>query len=202
MRRLLRVIFTCLAALSLLAAIMSVYFGWRGRTRVDAVVAGYWAYTPHRAAAGYYDAWLAAIRNEAGGWTASAMRRGCVAGPDREQPAPQRAGLLEPTPYHLDYVADVCDDALKQTPRARSVLGVRYVTYSWDRRGPTAYVLTAPHATTAAAFLLLPVLRVALFLTDRRRRRRLVAEKVCPACGYDCRATPDRCPECGNAVHA
>jgi hypothetical protein len=44
-----------------------------------------------------------------------------------------------------------------------------------------------------ATFAILPIGRTVLFY----RRRRRVAHGACVTCGYDLRATPERCPECG-----
>jgi hypothetical protein len=39
-------------------------------------------------------------------------------------------------------------------------------------------------------------LAISVQLKARQRAKRLKSAK-CPTCGYDLRATPDRCPECG-----
>jgi hypothetical protein len=44
---------------------------------------------------------------------------------------------------------------------------------------------------------LLPVVHAVPFVFNRWRARRFAREGRCPHCGYDLRATPDRCPECG-----
>jgi hypothetical protein len=41
---------------------------------------------------------------------------------------------------------------------------------------------------------ILPVLRILLWLRHPMRREQ---HGICAKCGYDLRATPDRCPECG-----
>ena len=47
------------------------------------------------------------------------------------------------------------------------------------------------------ATLPLPLLWGVFAIAARRRKRIRMRSKSCPSCGYDLRATPDRCPECG-----
>jgi hypothetical protein len=67
---------------------------------------------------------------------------------------------------------------------ADSIGSVNYVSVSYE------YYI--PDAVLAPVLGVLPA--VSLFRRFRRRRR---ANGLCRVCGYDLRATPDRCPECG-----
>jgi predicted RNA-binding Zn-ribbon protein involved in translation (DUF1610 family) len=49
-------------------------------------------------------------------------------------------------------------------------------------------------------FNILPPLWLAQQIRRRQRQRRKRAAGLCDNCGYDLRATSDRCPECGVAV--
>ena len=74
-------------------------------------------------------------------------------------------------------------------PRTRgSAEPRRFLWESLSRRE-----VEVPYWCAALTFALLPAARLA----GARRKRRRVRRGLCRRCGYDLRATPGRCPECG-----
>src|SRR2546421_150788 len=66
-------------------------------------------------------------------------------------------------------------------------------TKRWGTRDERGTALFFPHAFFVVCLGFLPLSRLV-----RAVRRRLNASRgLCPQCGYDLRATPDKCPECG-----
>ena len=81
-------------------------------------------------------------------------------------------------------------------PRARGALGVRFqrfhTVHASGRENPT-WAMTLPCWVVSLVGAFLP----SIWLLRFRRRAYRAGRHLCLACGYDLRATPDRCPECG-----
>jgi hypothetical protein len=74
--------------------------------------------------------------------------------------------------------------------RSRTVYGSASEVHSASR-------LAVPFWAIALGGVPLP----AAFLLRRRLAGRRAARGLCPQCGYDLRATPERCPECGTGIN-
>jgi len=86
-----------------------------------------------------------------------------------------------------DHAVDVDTGEAMQLPEA-------YTALPWHRSRSILFtVAVVPGWFILLTSAILPILCVICRL---RRRLRLRAG-LCPRCGYDLRATPDRCPECG-----
>jgi hypothetical protein len=82
-------------------------------------------------------------------------------------------------------------DELVLSPSVTNVAGFHYISIP-GRFGFTLVPIWLPLA-------LLAILPARMALRHRRDRDRCKTG-VCPRCGYDLRATPDRCPECGEII--
>ena len=83
---------------------------------------------------------------------------------------------------------------LPMPPEPGSVLGVYFAMNSDSPHGQGEIRLQLPYCMVLLAALVLPA---AWIVAVRRRRTRDLAARNCTNCGYDLRATPNRCPECG-----
>ena len=97
---------------------------------------------------------------------------------------------------------DVPDNRLGQTAER---FGFGLEAYSMESEGldffdhASGISILFPSWFLALLFALLPALRLRRWRIIRRRKRR-IALGQCENCGYDLRATPLRCPECGMVV--
>lgn len=87
-------------------------------------------------------------------------------------------------------------------PTTWSHAGIRFSNIPWITSsglgGPDGVIAFDLHVRTLTLFLVSLIFPL-LGLFRRWLRDRPVRRGVCPLCGYDLRATPDCCPECGNA---
>jgi hypothetical protein len=130
--------------------------------------------------------YLAATRDQVWGWDGQTMKRATVRyvndDPDHE-----------PFVYPLENQFESAGQIQLIRPNWRR-LG-----FDWNAirslDGMVRY-LVVPYWSVMFVLLLAP----ALVLLKGARRRGLRAAGCCPACGYDLRATPERCPECGTSA--
>jgi hypothetical protein len=82
------------------------------------------------------------------------------------------------------------------------LLGVGYSNRAVpSRSGPlSGQMVLVPHWLLALAAAVLPIMWFKGW-RGRRLADHRATEGLCRKCGYDLRATPDRCPECGRQTH-
>lgn len=65
--------------------------------------------------------------------------------------------------------------------------------WSWTQSPPVLWAVVAPYWLVVLVLAILPC----GWLVRNQRRMHHRRRGLCEVCGYDVRATPQRCPECG-----
>jgi hypothetical protein len=165
---------TALSVLSLLLCVATLMLWVRSYWRLDVV---FYRFDP-----GY-------------SWSmSSALGHIDVAVNRRRAPHPQEA--LHPGFGTASHIASMVL-TLEDLPHGLAKVGTPVSTRRFLGFGFIAYAkitgVWVPHWFLALLFAILPALHLHAAIRSRRRHR----AGHCPTCGYDLRATPDRCPECG-----
>jgi hypothetical protein len=88
-------------------------------------------------------------------------------------------------------------DAVEPLPGTRHLLG-GFIGQGAVRRGTNGRWIAIPYWLLT----LICSLPLMLLLAKRLHHRHRVHRGLCTNCGYDLRASPDRCPECGQSIRA
>lgn len=198
MGRLLHHTFNAITALSLLLCLGACAMAVRGRYGADALTVGYWNEQPHVHAPAYRDADMGVVLHQGGHWTISIRQRFCIAGPGFSEEMPCRSkgpgGKGERVIFEHPTAADCAREESAAWDHVAVPVPERFgLRYAATKKCRT---VAFHDAVPVAAMALLP----GLFLIGAVRRRRRPEPGHCAICGYDLRATPDRCPECGTPV--
>jgi hypothetical protein len=173
-----RRLFTVASSLSLLLCIATCVLWVRSYWRADGLQAGYWHYQQHGTYRNYYDAWELRGFSCRGRLSMGVYLCMCVAGPGRHEDTPGEKGRF--------ILAGPADRNRLQSDKPRFY-------GRWDQR---ERALSAPHAAAVSLTAVLPLIVAA----QVRRRRHNDKMGLCKRCGYDLRASIERCPECGTAI--